>query len=63
MERKRNLQRLLVLGMVVLMIFLGYLYRLMQMQIAQGAEYLAQAEAGTVRQQVVKPRPIPSFCG
>ena len=54
MERKRNLQRIIVLGLVVLVVFLGYLYRLMQMQIAQGAEYLAQAEAGTVRQQVVK---------
>ena len=54
MEKKRNLKRLIALGAVILVVFLGYLYRLMQMQIAQGAEYLAQAEAGTVREQVVK---------
>ena len=53
MERKKNLKRLIALGVVILVVFLGYLYRLMQMQIAQGAEYLAQAEAGTVREQVV----------
>jgi len=52
--RKKGLRRLLALGAVVLVVFLGYLYRLMQMQIAQGAEYLAKAEAGTTRQQVVK---------
>lgn len=51
---RKTLFRLLALGLVVLVVFMGYLYRLMQMQIAQGAEYLAQAEAGTVRQQVVK---------
>ena len=54
MEKKKNLKRLIALGAVILVVFLGYLYRLMQMQIAQGAEYLAQAEAGTVREQVVK---------
>lgn len=52
--KKRLMYRILVLGVVVLVVFMGYLYRLMQMQIAQGAEYLAQAEAGTVRQQVIK---------
>jgi len=54
MERQKSIQRFLVLGIVVLIVFCGYLYRLMQMQIAQGAQYLQQAEAGTVRQQVVK---------
>ena len=52
--RKKLMFRMLALGMVVLVVFMGYLYRLMQMQIAQGDEYLAQAEAGTVRQQVIK---------
>ncbi|MBP0963381.1 MAG: penicillin-binding protein [Oscillospiraceae bacterium] len=52
--KKRLMYRIIVLGVVVLVVFMGYLYRLMQMQIAQGAEYLAQAEAGTVRQQVIK---------
>jgi len=54
MEKKRNMYRLIILGVAILVVFLGYLYRLMQMQIAQGAEYLAQAEAGTVREQMVK---------
>ncbi|MBR5558875.1 MAG: penicillin-binding protein [Oscillospiraceae bacterium] len=52
--QKKVIRRLALLGTVVLVIFFGYLYRLMQMQIAQGAEYLAQAEAGTTRQQLVK---------
>jgi penicillin-binding protein 2 len=52
--KKKILYRLLALGLVVLVIFMGYLYRLMQMQIVQGADYLAQAEAGTARLQVIK---------
>ncbi len=52
--KKSVFGRLLLLGAVILVIFLGYLYRLARIQIAQGSEYLAQAEAGTVREQVVK---------
>lgn len=52
--KNNGIRRLLALGGVVLVVFFAYLYRLLQMQIGQGAEYLAQAEAGTVREQVIE---------
>ncbi len=52
--KRTGARRLLALGGVVFVVFLCYLYLLLRVQIGQGAEYLAQAEAGTVREQVIK---------
>ncbi len=54
MSTKKNRVRLFWLAGILLVIFGGYIYRLMQVQIVQGEEYLNQAKAGVVQEQVIK---------
>lgn len=46
--------RQIALGLVVLGVFAGYLYKLMTMQIVMGEEYNRKAAQGSIRTQIVK---------
>lgn len=50
----KKYERQLVLGLAVLAVFLGYIYKLMQMQIVSGEEYSKRASQGSVRIQKIK---------
>ena len=52
MKNKTSLLRMGLLGLILTGVFLGYLYKLMQMQIVHGEEYLKKAQQGSVRVQV-----------
>ncbi len=54
MSPQKSKARLIWLAVVVLIVFGGYIYRLMEVQIVQGEAYLSQAQAGVVQQQVIK---------
>ncbi len=51
---KRSKLRLLMLGTVVWMVFILFIFRLIQVQIVDGADYLEKQQAGSSKTQVIK---------
>ncbi len=52
MRERTAIVRIGLLALILSGVFFGYLYKLMQMQIVQGEEYLRRAQQGAVRTQV-----------